>query len=139
MKAGELNDWLGVITNIGVIAGLALLVYELSLTNRAVDLTFDEWRGSIAFDTNEMMSRVPLVLAEDPEMADIWDRASRGEELLGADRVRFDRLVTLHFYTRLQLYNVWHGIKTLMLPLSPRNIGQRWKMLLVYRRNGGSG
>ena len=29
MKTSELNDWLGVITNVGIIVGLALVGYEI--------------------------------------------------------------------------------------------------------------
>ncbi len=37
MKASKLNDWLGVITNIGVITGLILIAYEIHQNNIALE------------------------------------------------------------------------------------------------------
>ena len=37
LKVSELNDWLGVLTNIGVIAGLILVAYEINQNNIALE------------------------------------------------------------------------------------------------------
>lgn len=37
MKASEINDWLGVITNLGVIGGLALVAYEIHQNSIALE------------------------------------------------------------------------------------------------------
>ena len=45
MGASKLNDWLGVITNVGLIIGLVLVAYEVRQTHVAMD---QEYRGQIA-------------------------------------------------------------------------------------------
>ena len=37
MDTAKLNDWLTIVTNIGVIAGLVLLAYEISQTNESLE------------------------------------------------------------------------------------------------------
>lgn len=92
MKASELNDWLAVLTNLGVIAGLVLVAYEIH-------------QNSIALERDSRLSQVEVVdgiraawqnweyaIIENEDVADIWMRGNAGEPLDALDEYRFEQL-----------------------------------------------
>ena len=92
MKASELNEWLGVLTNVGVIAGLILVAYEIH-------------QNSIALERDSRLSQVEVVdgiraawqnweyaIIENEDVADIWMRGNAGEPLDALDEYRFEQL-----------------------------------------------
>ncbi len=92
MKASELNDWLGVITNIGVITGLILIAYEIHQNNIALERearisyveTVDGIRGA--------WQNWEYTIIENREVADIWMRGNAGEPLDRLEAFRFNQL-----------------------------------------------
>ena len=57
MDMAKMNDWLTVITNIGVIAGLVLLAYEISQTNEAIELDSVALQAQTASNINGRSTR----------------------------------------------------------------------------------
>ena len=92
MKASELNDWLGVITNVGVITGLILIAYEIHQNNIALERearisyveTVDGIRGA--------WQNWEYTIIENREVADIWMRGNAGEQLDRLEEFRFELL-----------------------------------------------
>ena len=81
LKADEVNDWLGVITNIGVIVGLVFVVYEVRQTNEALDRENREFEVSNIQNSRENLKDFYYSLINNGEVASIWQRGCAGEEL----------------------------------------------------------
>ena len=82
MKIEPLNRWLILAANLGVLAGIILLVFELN-QNRAMMPA--QIRNEVAVQLIDLMSQVAI----DPELADLLDRAWSGEELTRAEATQF--------------------------------------------------
>ncbi|MDH3439784.1 MAG: hypothetical protein OEM63_03450 [Gammaproteobacteria bacterium] len=110
MKASELNDWLGAVTNIGVIAGLAPVAYEIHQNN-------------IALERQERISQVEVVdgiraagqnweysIIENEDVADIWMRGNAGEALGPLEEFRFKQLAQEMFRLISQNYRQYSTV-----------------------------
>jgi hypothetical protein len=104
VKLGELNHWLGVITNIGVIGGLVLVAYEIR-------------QNSVALEQQQRISEVEVTdglrgawqnweyaIIENADVADIWMRGNAGEELDPLDEFRYAQLTREMFRLTAQNY-----------------------------------
>ena len=82
MDTDRLNRWLTLGANVGVLAGIILLVFELNQNRDMIQAqTRNEiWRGA---------AEVLILTAENPHLADIVARSNRGEELSDADNVMY--------------------------------------------------
>ena len=80
MKPRELNDWLGVVTNLGVIAGLVLVAYEIQQNN---ELLIQESRYNMVQNQKDWSQ----FLTSDEQIFNLITVAS-GEELTVAENAR---------------------------------------------------
>ena len=106
MDTAKLNDWLTVVTNIGVIAGLVLLAYEISQTNESLEQDATALGASYVANTNEMWGRFVVPLYENPDVAALWIRGGADESLSAIETERYRHLTDMLFWiTLLQLAN----------------------------------
>jgi hypothetical protein len=90
MKKLDLGQTLGLIANLGVIAGILLLVFEL---NQNRDMMRAQTRNELSRGLNELMS----ITISNADLADIAVRADSGEPLAGPDALRLARRNELAF------------------------------------------
>ena len=83
MDTEKLNRWLALGANLGVIAGLALLVLELSQSRKIMRA---QTRHEIAAGIVDLL----LVPAADGDLADLMYRAETGGDLTPEERYRFN-------------------------------------------------
>ena len=104
MNVDQLNKWLALLANFGVVAGIVFLAIEvrqnqalLEESNRinrfesrmsAVD-TFNDWRGQ---------------WVQDAELTRIWISGLAGEQLESIDQARFENLCISDFWTHLKVH-----------------------------------
>ena len=86
MDTAKLNDWLMVVTNIGVIAGLVLLAYEVAQTNEAMEREARTFRAQQLTNSWAVWSAFTDPIIENEDIADIWIRGSAGESLNEIER-----------------------------------------------------
>jgi len=75
------NRWLTLVANIGVLAGIIFLAYELQQNTVATQL-------EAASNFNASFSEIELFIAGSPEFAELLSRGREGEEITGADQLR---------------------------------------------------
>ena len=107
MKLDELNDWLTVLTNIGVMVGLAILVYEIRQTNVALDQERTAQASEIYASGVAEWGAFSTRIIESREVADLWIRGRAGEPLDEIDVVRFDSLVRDWYRLNRMGYEQW--------------------------------
>ena len=92
MKTSELNDWLGVITNVGIIVGLALVGYEIH--QNSIELERESRTSEIETLTGmrEAWQNWGLTIIENEDVADIWVRGNAAEALDRVEDERYQRL-----------------------------------------------
>ena len=81
MNLDSTNRWLTLVANIGVLAGLIFLAYELQQNTVATRL-------EAASNFNTSFSEIELFIAGSPEFAELLTRGRIGEEITGADQLR---------------------------------------------------
>lgn len=82
MNFDQLNRWLTLVANIGVIAGIVFLAYELRQNN---ELMAAEYRATSLAQRTTFMEK-----GTDPGIAELFVRISQGERLLPADLGRVE-------------------------------------------------
>ncbi len=92
MKPGELNDWLGVITNVGVIAGLALVAYEINQNNVALEQEARISEVELLDGIRAAWQNWEYAIIENGDVADIWRRGNAGESLDATEAVRYEHI-----------------------------------------------
>ena len=76
-----LNKWLTLIANIGVLIGIGFVAYELHQNTTATQLeTTSNFQNAFA--------EVELMIASNPEFADLLTKGRKGEQLADAEFVR---------------------------------------------------
>jgi len=75
------NRWLTLVANIGVLAGIIFLAYELQQNTVATQL-------EAASNFNASFSEIELFIAGNPEFAELLTRGREGEEITGVDQLR---------------------------------------------------
>ena len=81
MNLDSTNRWLTLVANIGVLAGIIFLAYELQQNTVATQL-------EAASNFNASFSEIELFIAGNPEFAELLSRGREGEEITGADQLR---------------------------------------------------
>ena len=95
---GKLNEWLGVFTNVGIIAGLVLVAYQIAQTNDALEIERRQWDTTYRSDRSEQFQDAVGRIAEDPELSSIWRRGRAGESLTPDEQYRFSLLSNSFFW-----------------------------------------
>ena len=81
MNLDSMNRWLALVANIGVLAGIIFLAYELQQNTVATQL-------EAASNFNSSFGDIELFIAGNPEFAELLVRGREGEEITGADQIR---------------------------------------------------
>jgi hypothetical protein len=92
VKASELNDWLGVFTNIGVIAGLVLVAYEINQNNIALERQDRIAQVEVVDGIRAAWQNWEYAIIENEDVADIWMRGNAGEPLEPLEEYRYYQL-----------------------------------------------
>ncbi len=106
MKKIELGQALGILANVGVIAGILLLVYELNLNRQMIEA---QTRSVVAQDLTNLL----LTIGTDEQSAGVFIRGNADMELSEAESGQYFLLVqsaisyfeNVHYQYRIGLYN----------------------------------
>ena len=93
MDKDRLNRWLTFGANIGVLAGILLLAYELRQNN---DFMGAEARYNRLIINTENYGR----MAENREFADLWLKVSDNEQLSRSEQIQIDSFLVKAFLVR---------------------------------------
>ncbi len=133
MNLDSTNRWLTLATNFGVIAGIAFLALELRQSTIATEVESASYFQS-AF------TEVEILIAENPEFAELLRKGRDGEEITGADQVRlqaFYRTVIRNWNINLFQYRsgvlnegLWQGTRALITETFREDSGlyEHWRM-----------
>ena len=104
MKAERLNRWLTLGANLGVLAGIVLLVYELG-QNR--EMMRAQTRNEVAVQLIDLMSHV----STNPAFASLLTRAASGEALTPAETTQMNhRYIAMFRYFENVHYQYRQGL-----------------------------
>ena len=92
MTTDNLNKWLTLAANVGVILGLILLAYEIRQTNSALDRDYDVFLTDVQGRAREGWREFNGRIIESDDVADIWMRGNAGDELSPKEAVRYTYL-----------------------------------------------
>jgi hypothetical protein len=92
LKASEISDWLGVVTNLGVVAGLALVAYEIHQNNIALDREARLAQVEVTDGLRAQWQNWEYAIVENRELSDIWMRGNSGESLDPLEEYRYGQL-----------------------------------------------
>ena len=104
MKTDEINDWLGVLTNIGVIVGLVFVAYEIHQNSLSLETETRVSRIEVYDATREAWQSWHLAIIENRDVADLWLRGNAGEALDPVDAHRYELLARQLFMLIAQNY-----------------------------------
>jgi hypothetical protein len=104
VRTEEINDWLGVLTNIGVIVGLVFVAYEIHQNSLSLETEARISRIEVYDATREAWQSWHLAIVENRDVADLWLRGKAGEPLDPVDAHRFELLARQLFMLIAQNY-----------------------------------
>ncbi len=105
MKPGELNDWLGVITNAGVVAGLIMVAYQIHQNNIALEREARISEVEVSNGIRSAWQNWEYAIIENRDISDIWMRGNAGEPLDPLEEFRYELVAKEKF--RLTSQNYW--------------------------------
>lgn len=94
VKASEINNWLGVVTNLGVIAGLVLVAYEIQQNNVALDRDARIAQVQVTDGIRGQWQNWEYAIIENRDLSDIWMRGNEAEPLDALEEFRFGMLAS---------------------------------------------
>jgi hypothetical protein len=106
MNSDRLNSWLTLAANLGVLAGIILVVVELGQNREMIRA---QTRSDVAAELVELLRDVP----SNPQLAEVLVQASEGGELTAAEYLQFQQRVVsmlryfenVHYQYRQGLYD----------------------------------
>lgn len=107
MKASEINDWLGVATNVGIIVGLVLVGYEIQQNSIEIERELRASNVEVITGLREGWQNWNLAIVENEEVAELWLRGNTGDSLNEIDALRYRRLAIEMFELTAQNYTHW--------------------------------
>ena len=81
MNLGKLNDWLGVLTNIGIVVGLVYVALEYEQNSNLI-----EFEAQANFDSQ--VNNVIDVVIQDAELVEIMGKERSSLTVVESDRLR---------------------------------------------------
>lgn len=100
MDSSPGRDWLTVITNLGVIAGLILVALQMQQTNEALELQSLEARISASAVPTQLWSDWHADIIASDDVARIWRTGNAGDELTPNEAERYKALATRYYWNR---------------------------------------
>ena len=104
MKKSEVNEWLGVITNFGLIAGLVLVAYEINQNNITLEREARISQVEVTDGIRAAWQNWEYVIIENRDVADIWMRGNAGDHLEPLETFRYEQLAKAMFRLFAQTY-----------------------------------
>ncbi len=92
MKPRELIDWLGVITNAGVVAGLIMVAYQIHQNNIAMEYDARIARVEVTEGIRAAWQNWEYAIIENRDISDIWMRGNAGEPLDPLEEFRYKQV-----------------------------------------------
>lgn len=134
MKKIDLGQTVSIVANLGVIVGIVLLTIELNQNN---ELLRNEARYNLhAARTNEIEMGVL-----NPELEELWFKATEGEVLTGAERRRMESMLLGRFIRWEWYYEQYQNglIDREVLPLAAwRNVFSEGPIIAeIWRKQSG--
>ena len=133
MNLDSVNRWLTLMSNFGVIAGIAFLAYELQQNTVATQL-------ESASNFQSAFTDVEILIAENAEFAELLRKGRDDEATSGADKVRlqaFYRTVTRNWQIHYFQYQsdalgegIWQGTRALISETFRQDHGlyEHWRL-----------
>jgi len=84
------------VSAIAEILGVIVVIGSLIYVGRQINQNTQIARANIVHDTNTLSNQIFQLIAQDSELADIYDRGTTGVSLNGVDLRRFTALVTIY-------------------------------------------
>ena len=126
MNLDSMNRWLTLVANIGVLAGIIFLAYELQQNTVAT-------RVEAASNFNSSFSEIELFIAGNPEFAELLTKGREGTELSGSDQLRlwvfYNQVLRQWQFTHYQYVSDvfdednWQAQRAFMLAVMSSDIG----------------
>lgn len=110
MQPLDINKWLTLIANFGVIAGILFLAVEVRQNQESINEANMISRLSASSATLEAYDGFRAMLIQDKEIAQIWDSGLKGESLDPIDALRFRRLCQSSIWNSVVAYERYLAI-----------------------------
>ena len=95
----KLNDWLTVVTNIGVIAGLVLLAYEIAQTNETMKREAAAFQVSSLTSINAMWNQFHGWIIENEDATELWIKGGTEKSLTPSEDLRYGQMAEQLFFS----------------------------------------
>ena len=89
LDSDKLNRWLSLGANLGVIAGLVFVAFEIRTNTESNLIAIDQNYASNWMEIN-------TTVASSPRLADVFEKGLAGEELTRAEARQFDHIVAMY-------------------------------------------
>ena len=126
MNLDSMNRWLTLAANVGVLAGIIFLAYELQQNTVAT-------RVEAASNFNSSFSEIELFIAGNPEFAELLTKGREGTEINGSDQLRlwvfYNQVLRQWQFTHFQYVSEvfdednWQGQRAFMLEVLSGDAG----------------
>ena len=104
MKKSEVNEWLGVITNFGLIVGLVLVAYEIQQNNITLEREARISQVEVTDGLRAAWQNWEFAIIENRDVGDIWMRGNAGDHLEPLETYRYEQLAKAMFRLYAQTY-----------------------------------
>ncbi|MBL4571653.1 MAG: hypothetical protein JKY86_01070 [Gammaproteobacteria bacterium] len=137
MNTDKLNHWLTLGANVGVLAGIIFLVYELQQNTLATQL-------DVASNFQNSFTEIEMLIAGEPEFAELLVKGREGENMSPTDQLRLGVFYTnvlrqwqfVHFQYLSNALDeeIWSGQHAYFDQLLGDDLGllEHWKMTKAH-------
>ena len=145
MDTDNLNRWMTLVANIGVLVGIFLVAYEVRQTNIALDREYDAFWAEVQGRSREGWREFNSRIINSEEVADIWNRGNAGESLTPLEAVRYRYLANDNILLYQQMFDQWEvagrdtsGLLEWLESSIKRNPGLQKELVRIIERNPSS-
>jgi len=110
LQSADINKWLTLVANFGVIAGILFLAVEVRQNQESLNEANVISRLSASAATLEAYDGFRTMLIQDREIAQLWDSGLQGASLDPIDAQRFQRLCESHVWNLVVAYERYIAI-----------------------------
>jgi len=105
MNLDQLNRWLTLVANIGVIMGIVFLAIEINQNQTALEEQNMLTRLSARESNTEMLGEFRYLLLENPDLLQVWEKAQTDEPLTKLESQQFRTMCVERVWGQLAIYN----------------------------------
>ncbi|PCJ19461.1 MAG: hypothetical protein COA96_16205 [SAR86 cluster bacterium] len=133
MNSEKLNNWLTLGANIGVLAGIVFLVYELQQNTLATQL-------DVASNFQNSFTEIEMLIAGDPEFSELLIKGRESQDISPADQLRLSvfysnvlrqwQFVHFQYLSNALDEEIWDGQRAYFDQVLDDDLGlfEHWKM-----------